>query len=63
MPERVNRPGNRLMDRPEYQLKQQPLTCLPKTSVLDAVMKMTEKNAMPGDNGVDKGIESDEIPF
>ncbi|MFL2791947.1 MAG: cyclic nucleotide-binding/CBS domain-containing protein [Paracoccaceae bacterium] len=44
MPERVNRPGNRLMDRPEYQLKQQPLTCLPKTSVFDAVMKMTEKN-------------------
>ena len=44
MPERVNRPGNRLMDRPEYQLKQQPLTCLPKTSVLDAVMKMAEKN-------------------
>jgi len=44
MPERVNRPGNRLMDRPEYQLKQQPLTCLPKTSVLDAVMKMTGKN-------------------
>ena len=44
MPEKVNRPGNRLMDRPEYQLKQQPLTCLPKTSVLDAVMKMAEKN-------------------
>ena len=32
------------MDRPEYQLKQHPLTCLPKTSVFDAVMKMTEKN-------------------
>ena len=44
MPERVNRPGNRLMDRPEYQLKQQPLTCLPNISVLDAVKKMTEKN-------------------
>ena len=39
MPERVNRPGNRLMDRPEYQLKQQPLTCLPNISVLDAVKK------------------------
>ena len=26
-------------------------------------MKMTEKNAMSGDNGVDKALESDEIPF
>jgi len=26
-------------------------------------MKMTEKNAMSGDNGVDNAIESDEIPF
>lgn len=26
-------------------------------------MKMTEKNAMPGDNGVDKQVEDDEIPF
>ncbi len=26
-------------------------------------MKLTDKNAMSSDNGVDKGIESDEIPF
>ena len=32
------------MDRPEYRLKQQPLTCLPTTSVFEAVLKMSEKN-------------------
>ena len=37
-------PGNRLMDRPEYRLKQQPLTCAPETSVFDAVLAMSEKN-------------------
>ncbi len=26
------------MDRPEYRLKQQPLTCDPETSVFDAVL-------------------------
>ena len=44
MPEKSYRPGNRLMDRPEYRLKQQPLTCLPTTSVFEAVLKMSEKN-------------------
>ena len=44
MPEKSDRPGNRLMDRPEYRLKQQPLTCLPTNSVFEAVLKMSEKN-------------------
>lgn len=44
MPEKADRPGNRLMDRPEYNSKQRPLTCLPDTSVFDAVLKMSEKN-------------------
>ena len=44
MPDKANRPGNRLMDRPEYRLKQQPLTCLADTSVFDAVLAMSEKN-------------------
>ena len=44
MPEKSDRPGNRLMDRPEYRLKQQPLTCSPTTSVFEAVLKMSEKN-------------------
>jgi CBS domain-containing protein len=44
MPETANRPGNRLMDRPEYKMKQQPLTCAPDSSVFDAVTKMAEKN-------------------
>ena len=26
-------------------------------------MKMTDKNALPADNGVDKQVEDDEIPF
>ena len=41
---KADRPGNRLMDRPEYSLKQQPLTCTANTSVFDAVLQMTEKN-------------------
>ena len=44
MPERAIRPGNRLMDRPEFLLKQQPLTCSPQTKVIDAVIEMTAKN-------------------
>jgi CBS domain-containing protein len=44
MPDKANRPGNRLMDRPEYRLKQQPLTCSADTSVFDAVLAMSEKN-------------------
>jgi len=44
MPEKATRPGNRLMDRPEYRLKQNPLTCSPDTTVFDAVLQMVEKN-------------------
>ncbi|AGI68358.1 hypothetical protein OAN307_c27830 [Octadecabacter antarcticus 307] len=44
MPDRVSRPGNRLMDRPEYKSKQRPLTCSPDTSIFDAVTSMSEKN-------------------
>jgi len=38
------RPGNRLMDRPEYPAKQKPLTRPPETTVFDAVSAMSEKN-------------------
>lgn len=44
MPETVSRPGNRLMDRPEYRSKQQPLTCLPDSTVFDAVTEISAKN-------------------
>ncbi len=44
MPDRASRPGNRLMDRPEYKSKKQPLTCLLDTSIFDAVTAMSEKN-------------------
>ena len=44
MPDKAKRPGNRLMDRPEDRLKQQPLTCSSETSVFDAVLAMSEKN-------------------
>jgi CBS domain-containing protein len=44
MPDTTQRPGNRLMDRPEYKMKQQPLTCGPETTVFDAVTKMAAKN-------------------
>ena len=44
MPNDATRPGNRLMDRPEYRLKQKPLTCLEDTTVFDAVLAMSEKN-------------------
>lgn len=40
MPQKANRPGNRLMDRPEYRSKQHPLACSPDTSVFDAVTQM-----------------------
>ncbi|MFY1709445.1 MULTISPECIES: CBS domain-containing protein [Tritonibacter] len=43
MPNESQRPGNRLMDRPEYKSKQRPLTCTADTSVLDAVSAMSEK--------------------
>jgi len=38
------RPGNRLMDRPEYKDKQKPLTRAPNTTVHDAVAAMSDKN-------------------
>ena len=44
MPEVAIRPGNRLMDRPEYKSKQKPLTRSPDTTVFDAVSAMAEKN-------------------
>ncbi|WP_298862845.1 CBS domain-containing protein [uncultured Sulfitobacter sp.] len=44
MPQTAQRPGNRLMDRPEYKSKQKPLTRSPDTSVFDAVSAMSEKN-------------------
>lgn len=44
MTQKAVRPGNRLMDRPEYKLKQQPLICSPKISVFDAVTKMAAKS-------------------
>lgn len=43
-PETAQRPGHRLMDRPEYKMKQQPLTCTPDTSVFEAVSLMAAKN-------------------
>ena len=44
MPEQADRPGNRLMDRPEYASKQKPLARSPETTVFDAVSAMSEKN-------------------
>jgi CBS domain-containing protein len=44
MPEEAVRPGNRLMDRPEYKLKHKPLTRSPDTTVFDAVSAMADKN-------------------
>jgi CBS domain-containing protein len=44
MPQTAQRPGYRLMDRPEYKMKQQPLTCAPDTTVFDAVTRMADKN-------------------
>ncbi|MEM8538104.1 MAG: CBS domain-containing protein [Pseudomonadota bacterium] len=44
MPEAAQRPGNRLMDRPEYKDKQKPLTSPPDATVFEAVSKMSDKN-------------------
>ena len=44
MPQPAQRPGNRLMDRPEYKTRQQPLTGPPNMTVFEAVSKMSEKN-------------------
>ena len=44
MPQTEHRPGNRLMDRPEYATKPFPLTSPPETTVFDAVSNMSEKN-------------------
>lgn len=44
MPQTAQRPGNRLMDRPEYKSKLKPLTRPPETTVFDAVSAMSEKN-------------------
>jgi len=45
MPTEKNiRPGNRLMDRPEYKSKQMPLTMAPEASVFDAVSAMAAKS-------------------
>jgi CBS domain-containing protein len=44
MPERAQRPGSRLMDRPEYKSKLKPLTRTPETTVFEAVSVMSEKN-------------------
>ncbi|MEM8824698.1 MAG: CBS domain-containing protein [Pseudomonadota bacterium] len=40
----TERPGSRLMDRPEYKDKLRPLTAPPDTSVADAVASMSDKN-------------------
>lgn len=44
MPEMSQRPGNRLMDRPEYKSKPKPLTRGPDATVFDAVSAMSDKN-------------------
>jgi CBS domain-containing protein len=44
MPERADRPGNRLMDRAEYAAKPRPLTSPPEATVFDAVSAMSERN-------------------
>lgn len=44
MPQAAQRPGNRLMDRPEFKSKLKPLTRPPETTVFDAVSIMSEKN-------------------
>ena len=44
MSDTQQRPGNRLMDRPEYRSKQQPFTSAPSTTIFDAVTIMSSKN-------------------
>jgi CBS domain-containing protein len=39
-----DRPGGRLMDRPEYKTKQRPLTAPPDMTVSDAVSRMSDLN-------------------
>ncbi|MCB5198875.1 CBS domain-containing protein [Loktanella sp. TSTF-M6] len=44
MAQSTQRPGSRLMDRPEYKSKPKPLTRSPETTVFDAVAAMSDKN-------------------
>lgn len=44
MPDTAQRPGSRLMDRPEYKSKLKPLTRPPEGTVFEAVSAMSEKN-------------------
>ncbi|MFQ6551233.1 cyclic nucleotide-binding/CBS domain-containing protein [Aestuariibius insulae] len=44
MPEAGERPGTRLMDRPEYKSKQRPLTRGPDGTVAEAVSAMSDRN-------------------
>lgn len=44
MPETAQRPGSRLMDRPEYKSKMKPLTRTADVTVFDAVAAMSDKN-------------------
>jgi CBS domain-containing protein len=44
MQEKTIRPGNRLMDRPEYKSKKRPLTATPDTTVFDAASDMSKNN-------------------
>ncbi|MEJ6396821.1 CBS domain-containing protein [Yoonia sp. 208BN28-4] len=44
MQNQSDRPGGRLMDRPEYASKPKPLTRPPETTVADAVAAMSDKN-------------------
>ncbi|MEM6682636.1 MAG: CBS domain-containing protein [Pseudomonadota bacterium] len=44
MPKTADRPGNRLMDRPEYASKPRPLTMPPDITVFEAVTQMSAKN-------------------
>ena len=44
MPQPAERPGNRLLARPEYNSKQPPLPAPPEETVTAAVSRMSEKN-------------------
>jgi len=44
MPRQADRPGKRLMDRPEYSSEPKPLTFGPDSTVLEAAKAMAEKN-------------------
>lgn len=43
-PKTADRPGSRLMDRPEYASKPKPLTCSAETTVAEAVAAMSDRN-------------------